>query len=418
MSDVEPLTESVEHIESLVEPSITTVTTTFAAMQRTVDTVSADCRAISETLESLGDALQVVTQGAGQGQEWGGFGMIGLPIAGAMRAVKGVAAQYVKQHTGIPLSTWTDLVASSTTKFEEYLSQLDALVALSQKYHAPTGIQIDPHQAGEDREFLNDVRWHTQAWKQILSRVAQLGQLVDAILQVKLHSESTPPEPGAPEKPSGFSGSLQRRIKEVQTRTVEKSSDLQEWLLQPFFGIRDRVRQLPAQTDQLSHQVALLEVLLDLVIAQFQACTGEISPTEARIVGMRVATSVLLPELAQGLADARLSAQACETYVDRLDRAHNAGQVDDRAYAILAEEYRQSLERSRTRLATLEARADVWRRGGRAVLDACADWAKLQLDVLAARRLAEQTEASGDRRALLQREQARVDEARRLLATL
>jgi hypothetical protein len=418
MSNDEALIEDIECMEALTAPSIKTVRSTFAALNRTVDTVSADCRAVSETLEDMGAALQVITQGGGLGQQWGGFGVIGLPIVGAIRAVQGITSQYVKQQTGVPLTTWTDLFASSSAQFEAYLSKLDTVAALSQRYDAAAGSEIDLQQAREDQDILVDARWRTQAWKQILSRVAQLGRLVDAILQVNLTGEPGLPEANGPDRSPGFSGSLQRRLKEVQSRTVEKSSDLREWVLQPFVDVRDRVRQLPALTAQLSQEVALLEVLLDLEVAEIQACLGEISSAEVRIVGMRVAASVTLPELGQRLAAARQRALDHEIYLDRLNSARNAGAVDDRVHSILSEEYRNGLASSRSRLAELEAEADVWRRDGQTVLDACAHWTRLELDVLAARTLTEQHDAAGDRRTLLQRERDRLDEARSVLASL
>jgi hypothetical protein len=419
MSDDETLVEAIERMDALIAPSTTAIKTTFAELKRTVDSVTADCRAVSETLEALRDALNMMmTQGAGAGPEWGGFGMVGLPIVGAIRAVKGIASQYVKQQTGVPLRAWTDLVVSSSDQFASYVSQLDTVAALSVRYDAADVNEIDLAQAREDRDILLDIRWQTQAWKQVLSRVAQLGQLVDAILQVKFTGEPGPPESGGFEKSPGFSGSLQRRFKDVQNRTVEKTGDLREWVLQPFVEVRDRVRQLPGQAERLSHEVALLELLLDLEIAEIRACSGEISPTESRIVGMRVAVSVILPELAHRLADARQLALEYQGYLDRLDGARTAGDVAGRVYTILSEEYRRELEGSRSRLAALEAEAGVWRRDGRAVLDAYADWTKLELEVLAARRLAGQRDAAGDRRALLQREQDRLDEAREALAAL
>jgi hypothetical protein len=410
------LIEPLERMEALTVPSIMTVRATFTAMQRTVDTISADCRTITDTLQSLGDALGVITHGADGGQQLSGFGMIGLPIAGAIRAVKGIASQYVNQQTGSPLNSWTDLVATSSAKFAAYLSQLAAVAQLAQRYGSAAGQEIDTQQAQEDHAILRDIRWHTQAWKQVLGRVAQVSAVVDAILQAKLDNESEADD-HADERSSGFS-SLQRKLKEVQVRTVEKSGDLREWLLQPFVDIRDRVMQLPAQTEQLSHQVALLEVLLDLQIAEIRAYLGQSSPAEVNIVGIRVAANVMLPELAKRLAETRERAKAYESYQNRLESAHATGTVSDRAYTILADEYRSSLARSQSRLAALENQAEMWKREGRAVLDACSDWVRLELDVLDGRRQAEQRETVSDRRTLLQRERNRLDEARNMLATL
>jgi hypothetical protein len=196
------------------------------------------------------------------------------------------------------------------------------------------------------------------------------------------------------------------------------SSDLREWVLQPFVEIRDSVKRLPSQTERLAHEVALLEVLLELEVAEIRACLGEIPPTEVRVVGLRVAAGVTLPELGRRLATARQRALANQTYLDRLDGAHTAGVVDDRVYAILSAEYRSSLAAGRSYLADLEAEADAWRRDGQAVLDACADWMTLELAVLAARAVTEQREAAGDRGVLLERELDRVNEARSVLATL
>lgn len=423
MNNDQALTGDLERLEADIAPSIKTVRTTFAALNRTVDTVGAECRAISETLDAVGSALQVITQSGGQGQQWGGFGMIGLPIVGAIRAVQGIAGQYVKQETGVSLSAWTDLVASSSAQFEAYLTQLDTVAALSQRYDSQAASEIHLEQAREDKALLMDARWQTQAWKQILGRVAQLGRLVDAVLKIDLSGEPRAPEADGPPMSSasamtsGFSGSLQRRLKEVQSRTTEKSSDLRAWVLQPFVDVRDRVKQLPAQTTHLSTEIALLEVLLDLEVAEIRACLGEISPSEVKVVGIRVVAAVTLPELGRRLAAARQRTFAYETYLHRLDDARDAGAVEERVYSILSEEYRNGLAESRARLADIEAEADVWRREGPAVLEACAGWTRLQLDVLTARSLTEQADAV-EHRALLQRERDRVDEARSVLATL
>jgi len=414
-----PETPAAEPAEQLTVGSIEAVRGTFAAIDRTVGTVTADCRTVAGTLSDLNDALGTISQGSGVSQQWGGFGLIGLPIMGAIKAVKGVAGQYVKQQTGTPLATWTELVANSTAQVEAYLSGLGTVTDLAGRYSATAGAEVDPRQAGEDEEVLRAVRWQTQAWKQVLGRVAQLGRLVDAILAADVGEEPEPAEqPAAPPRLAGFSGSVQRRIKEVQGRTTERSGDLRQWVLQPFVDLHDRVRQLPALTDRLAGEVALLEVLLELEIVELRVCQGEIRPAQARIARLRVAASALLPELAGRLADARRSAADYATYLDRLDRGRQAGEVVEQAYAVLAEEYRQGLQQVRAQLAALDAEADRWRRDGPGLLQACGEWVTVELSVVAARRLAEQRQAPDDRAELLLRERARLAEAGRLLAAL
>lgn len=165
---------------TLAVPSMSSVRTTFLALDRTVEAVGADCRSIAETLGSLSDALDTITQNTGSGSSWAGAGLVGLPIAGAIRAAKSLAGQYVKQQTGVPLTAWTELVASSSAQFDTYLAQLEAVAAVSRRHH---GADLEP--AAADQQVLLDARFETRAWKQILGRVAQLGQLVDAILEAK-----------------------------------------------------------------------------------------------------------------------------------------------------------------------------------------------------------------------------------------
>ena len=413
-----PLVSTPDPVDTVAVPSIEAVRGTFAAIDRTVDMVAADCRTVDQTLSALNEALGTISQNTGVSQQWGGFGLIGLPIMGAVKAVKGVAGQYVRQQTGTPLATWTELVANSTAQVEAYLSGLATVAELAQRYSASAETDVDARQAGEDEEILRAIRWQTQAWKQILGRVAQLGRLVDAILAADIGEEPEPSERGRPGQLSGFSSSVQRRLKEVQSRTTERSGDLRQWVLQPFVDLRDRVQQLPSLTEQLAREVALLEILLELEIAELRVCQGEIPPAQAKVVRLRVAASALLPELAGRLADTRRKAADYGTYLDRLERAHGAGEIAAPAYALLAEEYRRGLDGTRAQLAALEAEADRWRRDGPALLRSCMEWVTLELSVVAARRLAEQRQTTDDRAGLLLRERDRLAEAGRLLAAL
>ena len=413
-----PLVSTPDPVDTVAVPSIEAVRGTFAAIDRTVDMVAADCRTVDQTLSALNEALGTISQNTGVSQQWGGFGIIGLPIMGAIKAVKGVAGQYVRQQTGTPLATWTELVANSTAQVEAYLSGLATVAELAQRYSASAETDVDARQAGEDEEILRAIRWQTQAWKQILGRVAQLGRLVDAILAADVGEEPEPSDEAVPAKLSGFSSSVQRRLKEVQSRTTERSGDLRQWVLQPFVDLRDRVQQLPSLTEQLAREVALLEILLELEIAELRVCQGEIPPAQAKVVRLRVAASALLPELAGRLADTRRKAADYGTYLDRLERAHRAGEIAAPAYALLAEEYRRGLDGTRAQLAALEAEADRWRRDGPALLRSCMEWVTLELSVVAARRLAEQRQTTDDRAGLLLRERDRLAEAGRLLAGL
>ena len=103
---------------------------------------------------------------------------------------------------------------------------------------------------------------------------------------------------------SGLSGVMQRRIKDVQTRATEKSDGVRQWILQPFVALRDRAVRLPGQTQRLSHQISLLEVLIELQVAELDVSLGTVPAVQARMVRLRVVANVVLPELARKLAEA------------------------------------------------------------------------------------------------------------------
>jgi hypothetical protein len=65
----------------------------------------------------------------------------------------------------------------------------------------------------------------------------------------------------------------------VQTRTTEKTDDMRRWVLQPFVALRDRAVRLPGQTERLAHEVGLLEVLIELQVAELDVSIGELRPS-------------------------------------------------------------------------------------------------------------------------------------------
>jgi hypothetical protein len=424
MSEYTLADREVDQVEIHMGSSIDDLQATFAVMSRTVEEIEEDCRSIAETLESLGDAMNMFSGAAGQ--DLGGFGAIGLPLMGAVKMVKSVAGQYVDQQTGRPLSDWRDFVASSSRQFEEYLGQLHTVAAMAERDQAG----LDPEQLVEDRSVLIETKWKTQAWKQLLKRVAQLGEVVDGVLRVTLPGAEDGPAPDVAHEgrspatglssglSSALSSGLQRRVKDVQTRTTEKTDDMRRWVLQPFVALRDRAVRLPGQTERLAHEVGLLEVLIELQVAELDVSIGAVPAVQARMTRLRVAANVLLPELALQLAQARRSVAEFDGYIDRLDAGHAAGAVADDVHALLCAEYREGETRARATLAALEGQADLWRREGPAVIAACDAWMKLELAVVAARRYVQQPEASAGSDAVLRRERERLDEVAALMERL
>lgn len=397
--------------EQLTGSAVEAVGSTYAALGRTVTTITTDCRAIGETLASLNDALGVISP-SGDGQAWSGFGLVGLPIMGALRAVRGLAGQYVKQETGVSLHDWTDLAATAARRFAAYVEVLEKLTTRVRG----EGEGDDTELAAEDLDLLLDVQWRTKAWKELLSRVGKLGHLLDAILKVDLGGSDEAEQGG--EASAGISGALKRFKDTAQSRVLDRSDDIHDWALRPFVEVRDRVQALPREVEGVAREVALLEILLDLAIAQLRARRGKLSEAEVRLVGLRVAAAVVLPELAQTLSDARRHATELEARLGRLVSAHDEGRVSDEVQARLLAEYERALTESRTRVSQLAAEADVWRTDGPPILDRCAREAQLELDVLTARGIVERDDTFSERRSLLARELQRLEEVRSLLVSL
>ncbi len=401
-----------DDLTSKAPPSDEQAVATFIALESSAVVVTDDCRAIAATLGVLGDALGVVSGAAEGGQPWGGFGIIGLPIMGALRAAKGLAGQLVKAQTGVSLPTWTEFVSSSTDQFETYLADLQRLQLLASQYR--DGRAPDPDQVEDHLRVLGDVEWRTQAWKLVLGQIARLGQVVDAILATDLSSLEQSEQALPNEPPPSLTGTLQRRFKEVQSRTIDRTGDMREWVLRPFVEVRDQVRDLPSQVDHLSQEVTLLEVLLELEIASLGALVHQ-TPTEAaQVTGLRISAVVMIPELSKELAVARTRVADLESWLERLAASDDT--VPAGARTVLEAEYRTELASARVRLAQLEERAGEFRRTAPAVIEACRAWTRRELDLLDARQRIEGPGVDDSRRPLLLRETRRLDDAEALVS--
>lgn len=396
--------------------------TAFGALEEQAAVVRGGCLDISQTLGSLGDSLKLVSTG-GSGQEWGGFGLVSLPILASIRAVKGVANQYVKTQTGVSLGDWTDFVSHAGDQFTEYVDLLERIRQLAHDRQrgqddSPAAVPVARDQLQRDLAELEGARWRTQAWKVGLGRIAQLGSVVDAVLHVENAVEAGESKAGAeePAQSSGFGG-LQRRFKEVQHRTGG-SGDLRQWVLHPFHEVRDRAKALPHQVDALAREVGLLELLLDLLEAELRVADGQFGAEDARVVRLRVAASVELPALTRRLARAREALDDIEGWAARLSEALHHGRVSDQVAQVVAADYGARQDAARDLVQSLEAQAAVWRREGEQVVTSCRDWVQFQLSVIDAREAIGERDLPRDRRAMLEREQDRLRHAHELLAAL
>ena len=190
-----------------------------------------------------------------------------------------------------------------------------------------------------------------------------------------------------------------------------------EWAAKPFLDLKDRIGRLPSQVSVLSHDVELLEVLLGLYAASLPTEPGQ-EPAGSTMVDARVGALVWLPELARDLEDARLQAATLSARIDRLDAARAAGQVGERAWRVVTEEYLTDSAAVDARLRELESALPSWRAHGPGLLDACERWVRAEIDVCEARCIAEQADAADERLTLLRREAARLTKSQQILQAL
>ena len=190
-----------------------------------------------------------------------------------------------------------------------------------------------------------------------------------------------------------------------------------ELAARPFLDLKERIARLPAQVSALSNDVDLLLVLLELYIARLSTDLGEESPA-ATMVDARIAALVWLPELARDLEQTRQQASNLQGRLDRLDGARAAGEVAERAWRVVSDQYRSEYQLVDTRLHGLEAALPPWRELGPGLLDACEVWVRAEIDVCEARRIAEQAQADDDRFNLLRREAACLTRSHEILRSL
>ncbi len=95
-----------------------------AAVGRSISSVVAGCGEIDATLVAVAGALRVFDTGASSGTG-NHYGLIGVPVAAAMRAIASVASQYVDQQTGMKLNGWISFVNDCTSESDAYARRLD-----------------------------------------------------------------------------------------------------------------------------------------------------------------------------------------------------------------------------------------------------------------------------------------------------
>ncbi len=364
--------------------------------------IASEARSVGQTIDALNEAFAGVI-GDGDRESFGGFGLIGLPLMATWAAIKKAAEQYVGQRTGQSLKDWMTFVEAASEQFDEYILVLESLQRFAVSRDETETRETDHG----DRERLSDVRHTTQAWKVILDRVARIGHLVDAMLAAQTAEETVVEDP-APDNRSKWASKLQDKVTEAVSQTSLGTAELREWLFRPLVELRDQVQELPAAVARLGEEVAMLEVKLELAIAQLEVRSGTITDDDVGVMQLRVAGTVLLPGLIAELERVEGEREEGQRHRTRLQELHAAGEIGDAVRDRLDETYAAELDLVDRQLAGLTDQMAAWRTEGPDAIAACLSWIDAELELLRGRRLVEQEEHIEDRIELLETERRRL----------
>jgi len=385
---------------------------TLTSVGYSATTISDDAASVTETIDAVNDAFSTVS-GDGSGSNLFGFGILGLPIMATWVAMKKAAEQYVGQRTGQSLKDWMTFVDAASEQFDHYVTVLDSL----QRFIAAQSSVAEPGESwpvdSSDEEQLLDVRQATQAWKVILKRVSQLSQLVDAVLAAQTESpiDSTETSEGK----SKWTSMLQDKVSDAVSQGNFGNAELREWLLRPLVDLRDQIQDLPGAVDRLAEEVSVLEVKLELAVAQLQALRGTIAEDDVELMELRVAGTVLLPDLISELNRAESELEEIESHREKLSDLHSDGKISDVVRERLDAVYAKDRASAVGKLARLNSDVSRWQTDGSKAIADGLSWVDGEVDFLDARQKVESDDGISQRITLLKAERRRLGAVREFL---
>jgi len=334
----------------------------------------------------------------------------------ALKVLIATASKYVESKTKVSLKQWSDFVSTAQTQFEAYLAQLGKVASLAVLHEAAApAAGPDTQQLRKDKELIEDTQLKTRLWRPILTRLPQLSEVIDSILQSK--KDAAPKAEPAQEK-SGWA-KLKGGFDDLKGQIIDEQDELLKPLLAPVYEVRERITELRTQVDKMSEAMFELEDLLDLERAQIQVMLGEIPAREAEILGQRIAVAILIPRLQKRLAEARQSAATYQGFLERLQAGRKQAGLSERVYSTLAAEYQAGLDTAARAVHALEEELAAWRARAPRILEANQNWLQEERQAVEARKMVGQLpgDEAGERLAGIRRELKRTEEASRQLAT-
>ena len=107
------------------------------------------------------------------------FGALTLPVQAAWKAVTTMLAKVMTEATGVSFDTWTGLLASGRSSFDDYLSTLRAVGGLSTVHGPPH--EHRPTQRPTSRCWRRP-KLATAGWRTAMRPVADFARLLDSMM--------------------------------------------------------------------------------------------------------------------------------------------------------------------------------------------------------------------------------------------
>jgi hypothetical protein len=130
-----------------------------------------------------------------------------------------------------------------------------------------------------------------------------------------------------------------------------------------------------------------LENLLELEIAQIQVYSGKIKEKQVELLEVRVAATIIVPQLIESIEKHRKDIFDCNNYLDKLQAELENGNINDQTYNALSLEYKATINSATRLLEQTSAQAKIWKQEGVVLIETGLEWANKELDVIKARRL-------------------------------
>lgn len=383
------------NINLLVTPSTKTIKATFIEIKASSEIIKKDVGSLLVALKDVNEIFEVVTNSSNFNSQLRSLNPISWSIPATAKIVMDVATKYLKQKTGFSFTDWTNFFNSVLTRFTNYVDELDKLPEILKKYDddVPNGSIIE---SNKDESYLLHIKSETQTWKSYIEQITKLSLALDTIMDTQQEAETRISQNNKPF--DNVTDDIQKIwgaiTDKADTITNDKTSEVQKRLIKWFFssisGVKGKTKEFTKQAKELSPKLSDLENLLELEIAQFQAYTSKIKKEEIAILGARVSSTIIIPQLKNRIDNCKKEIHDYNNYLENLSVELEKQNISRQIYEILASEYKDTLETTSKLLNESLAEAEIWKREGVVLLESVIQSANKELEIIRARKLSGQ----------------------------